>query len=482
MALYWLIAGALLGTAAVVAALNAPHDAPNQDIWQHIATLRALIDGRGSPSNPFLATEDTSRHFSALWVAAAWLGGSLGLNPFTIFAAAGGVSMLVLAAGLYAFCVAYFRTAWGAILLLPLILFGWVIEVEHTGYLSFRTLLFAAAYPATIMAGMCFALWALVIQVLRQPGLTVALVPLVALMLATHQLGALIGLVVAGSLILLWPEGVFRTRLAASFACVVGIALSLLWPFYNPIGMMLRGSSSSWDGGPDFYRIDVIAALLLPAGLGFLGLRDRKARPFLLALGLFTGLYALGFLGLQVASRFFVPVTLILQIGLVSLLLELGKALHIGDALKRLTAVVFALALFGIAAHTVSAFQAAHIERRTSPVSPYAAAFALTQDLPNDVPIAAHGLSVWPVVATGQRVISIPWPEPGIPDLAERQSVTAGLFEAGVSWQTRLERASAAGVTTLIIDDRLIAAESLAEFIRNASSAQNIATYWRFDL
>ena len=63
----------------------------------------------------------------------------------------------------------------------------------------------------------------------------------------------------------------------------------------------------------------------------------------------------------------------------------------------------------------------------------YIAAERLTSDIPDDEQVAAFGLTAWPVVAAGQRVLSVPWPEPGITDLAERQEMTDALFDTALS-------------------------------------------------
>ena len=61
--------------------------------------------------------------------------------------------------------------------------------------------------------------------------------------------------------------------------------------------------------------------------------------------------------------------------------------------------------------------------------SNYASALALTRDIPDMQPVAVYDVAAWPVVATGQRALSEPWPEPGIPDLAIRQAATEQLFD-----------------------------------------------------
>jgi hypothetical protein len=78
----------------------------------------------------------------------------------------------------------------------------------------------------------------------------------------------------------------------------------------------------------------------------------------------------------------------------------------------------------------------------------------LTASIPDNQEIAAYDVAAWPLVGIGQKVLSIPWPEPMISDLPKRQADVAALFNPGISKEQRIALARAAGVRTLILDIR----------------------------
>jgi hypothetical protein len=86
--------------------------------------------------------------------------------------------------------------------------------------------------------------------------------------------------------------------------------------------------------------------------------------------------------------------------------------------------------------------------------SSYDAALALTRDIPDGEPVAAYDVFAWPIVATGQRVVSVPWPEPMIDGLAARQAAAERLFDPALTRDQRLALARIWGAKTLIMDKK----------------------------
>ena len=78
----------------------------------------------------------------------------------------------------------------------------------------------------------------------------------------------------------------------------------------------------------------------------------------------------------------------------------------------------------------------------------------MTASVPDSELIAVYDVAAWPISASGQKVLSIPWPEPGIPDLARRQAIIERLFDPSVTRDQRVALARATGVRTLIFDER----------------------------
>jgi hypothetical protein len=302
-------------------------------------------------------------------------------------------------------------------------------------------------------------------------------------MLATHQLGAVIGGIGAVSFALAQPDAPVARRLAALAAIVSGSAVALAWPYFNPVDLMLRPGNSTWEGGPDFYGPPWIPEALLPSALGLLGLRHRAARPLLLALVLYSGAYLVGLAGVQIASRFLMPAVLVLHVGLAAVLLDMVRRTSLrGTVLPRAVPWLATAGIMALAAYFAGNFQAWFEARDRTAPDILGAAERLTHDVPDEEAIAAYGLTAWPVVATGQRVLSVPWPEPGITDLGARQARTEALFDASLAPEARRALAAGLGIRVLVVDRRFIPPDALAALAEGAAAVSQDGMLHRFDL
>lgn len=453
---FWLTAVIILGGIAHFAAISMIGDPPNRDMWQHAAAIRELMTNLTDPSNPFVVSGESSRHFHPLWVLTAIIANQTGTALWDALFYLPYISMALFAGSVFFFARTYFSQPWAPVVLLITFLFGWGLQLGHTGFHNVFTIAYAAAYPATFMISFSLILWALCIRSLSTLRLSVLLVPLCALMFATHQFGAVIGFIGAGSFVLLWPNVAFRHRAIVATAMLAGILVSFLWPYHNPLMLVLQRGNSTWEGGPDFYSVGYLLGAFVPQILGLMGLITRKAWPLAFALLCYVALYSLGKFDFQIAARFLMPAVLILQIGMVAFLFQLLSGPKLSDRRKKALAigtVVYFACLFGVSAHLVyrSGFHEPEPE-----VSVYEASLRLTADIPDTEPVAAYYITSWPITATGQRVHSVPWPEPGISDLAERQSVIQTLFETQLSQSDRMKLLQEHGMKTMLTDTRLL--------------------------
>ena len=463
----------------------------SRDLWQHIATLRALIENPFHPANPFVATGEGSRHFHPYWVSVALVAKALGWNEWQAIAFAGFVSAGTLLAGIHAFGRAFYRTPWGPLALLGAMVFGWSLPFSHTGYHSIATLIEGIAYPAALLIGLSLLLWALVIRALERPALAWAIVPLAAFMFATHQLGAGIGFMAAGCFILLWPDASLRARAGAAAALAAGIALSTAWPYHDPFEAIARAGVPTWTGGVNFYHPVMLGVAFVPSLFGLAGLRHRRfvrtGLPVLAAFVLFAAIFALGLAGILIATRFVMPAVLMLHIGLGALFLTLPadwRSLTRTAQLSLFALALLCLGLFGIM--TVAQFDT---EQRIfeEEGSSYAAALALTHDIPDREPVAAYDVFAWPIVATGQRVVSVPWPEPMIDGLADRQAAAERLFDPSLTRDQRVGLARRWGAKVLIMDRKGPLRRKMPKRMLETLEAQSARTtesggFIRFDL
>ncbi len=479
---YLAVAFVVLGSIAVIASMNMQLEPPNTDIWQHAASVRALIVDLGNPSNPFVLSDESSRHFQPLWVMGAAVAQFFGLTEWDILRIAAYLSMLSLGLGVFLFAKAYFASPWAPVVLLLVIVFGWGLQPAHTGHHSFRTLLYTAPYPATFLIGFSLISWAMTIRALGNLRYAILLSGLVAFMFTTHQLGALIGLIGVGCFVLLWPDVSFRSRFIVSLAVIVGLGVSAMWPYHNPFALVLRPGNSSWEGGARFYGYIHLFAAFVPAAIGILHFREAMARPVALTFLAYGSIFLIGLTGLQIAGRFLAPIALVLQIGLTGVILGLLQNQNIDSSRRKLVLGFAGVAiLFSYMHPLVNAF-VDELDVRTTGVKLYDIAQELTADIPAREAVAASPYAVWPIVASGQRVVSIPWPEPGIRDLAERQQATASLFDADLTREERLEIARHYNTRTLMADIRFLPSATVEKLRMQAVHVEQISYIIRFDL
>ena len=479
---YVIVSFFVLGSLAVIASTNIQLEPPNGDIWQHASSVRALMADLTNPSNPFVLSDETSRHFQPLWVLGAAVAPIFGWSEWDIMRIAAYLSMLVLSLGIFYFARIYFRSAWAPVVLLLVMLFGWGLQPTHTGHHSFRTLLYSAPYPATFLIGFSLMSWALAIQALENAKYAIPLSVLAAFMFATHQLGAVIGLIGVGCFVLVWPNVSFRARFIVSLAVIAGLCVSLLWPYHNPLILVLTPGNSTWVGGAKFYGVIHLFAAFVPAGIGILYFRETRARPLILILLAYGAVFLLGLIGVKVAGRFLAPIAMVLQIGLTGVILGLWNSQSLDQRQRKMVLGLASVAVLFSYIHLLSIAVSDELEARTSGVRHFDIAQELTADIPATEAVAASPHAVWPVVATGQRVVSIPWPEPGIHDLAERQQAIASLFDVSLDRAERLEIARRYNARTLIADIRFFPPATVDTLREQAVHVRQIAYIMRFDL
>jgi hypothetical protein len=451
---FWTAGILLYGGAALNFAFGHFLDQSTRDLWQHLAALRALIEDIANPANPFLPGHEGSRHFHPQWVALAWLARLLGWNEWQAIGFAGFANAILLLVGIRAFARTFFRSDWAPLALLGAMVFGWSLPCSHTGYHSMGTLIEGIAYPAVLLIALSFLLWTLTIQALVAPRRAWLIAPLVAMMMATHQLGAGIGLIVASCFVLLWPGATITSRGKVVLGMAAGLILSLAWPYHSPFAAIARAGNPTWQGGIDYYSFQQIWIATVPAALGLIGLLQprirRRSAPIILALAIFTSLFLVGLFDVPIATRFIMPAVLMLHIGLAALFLHwatLPKAAQLGlFAVGVATLILFSISTFlylsgerAVAAHFGNAYDQVQ---------------SLSRDIPDQEPIAAYDVAAWPLVAGGQRVYSVPWPEPMIDRLAEKQAAIEILFRPDLTKTERLRLAREMGVRTLMLDQR----------------------------
>jgi hypothetical protein len=335
-----------------------------------------------------------------------------------------------------------------------------------------------------------------VIQSFEKPLMAVPIVPLAALMFCTHQLGAGLGFIVAASLAVGLPNGSLRLRAAIIAALVTGIGASTYWIYFNPIEAVVRAGNPTWRHGLDFYSPKYLFGIFIPSVVGIVGLlRSRyggQGRPLLCALIILLAGYAAGNLGFPVGSRFAPAAVLVMQIGIATILVPFFENHEQYSDRFKLTLVGASFAFFLIQGLLLALVLYALEEKNERKYgSMERAAIALAADIPDNQEVAAYDVAAWPLTGIGQRVLSVPWPEPGIKDLAIRQRKVDELFDLRLSSEQRLHLARSYGVRTLVLDERYgprnVALRDWTPDQLHRFSIQSVRTLksgpmWRFDL
>ena len=482
----------VLGACATNAALGHWAHQPNRDLFQHMAALRALIADIHHPANPFVNTSDVSRHFHPYWVGMAALARAFGWTVEGTVAVASFVSLSVLSLGYFLFGKAYFRSDWGPLALLLTSMLAWSFPISHTGYVNIPTLVEGAAYPAALLVGLSLILWALTIESFERPQFIIPIPFLCAFMFATHQLGAGLGFIVAACLIAAWPGQDLARRMLLAAAVAIGLGLSSMWPYFNPFETVVRAGNPTWENGISWYSPLFLMGIFVPSCLGLIGLlkpyRGGIGRPLLWALPILLFGFAAGAFGFLTGTRFAPTAALLLQIGLAGMLVRYIEHPRSHSERFRLIAVctIFATLLFQLITLAFILYPKEYYgQKRYGSV--LAAGSRLTADIADTKEVAAYDVAAWPLVAQGQRTFSVPWPEPYIGDLKDRQEKVEQLFNVWISKEDRIALARRYGVRTLILDERFGLGKrwrnwQLRVLIKQSKSSKRAGPMWRFDL
>jgi hypothetical protein len=268
------------------------------DINVHLAAVHALYRNMWNPADLSLDVHTSySVFFSPYTVLVAAVGQMLGITPYHALQLAGIFNIALYACAIALFCRTFSavpKSPLPPLLFLAVSLFLRSKVYSWSSETSYPTLSITQAYPS--MLGWALALFAFVAaeHVARKHSAAaiVGLALLIALLVLAHPLTASwsIGIVGLRALYLfatatteLRREGrfaltalpsVMMPSLALTGALALGIALSLLWPYYSPLGLgQLAGlqqndefGSNPFSGIPATYLL-AIAALLLSARL-----------------------------------------------------------------------------------------------------------------------------------------------------------------------------------------------------------------------
>jgi hypothetical protein len=432
---YRWLAGALVAL-AVGLAVRQPWSG---DLGVHAATVERLRLSLTHPGNPLVDADTPSPYYSPYTVALAVIARLTGLAPVTVLWIAGPVVVAVLLWGLHAFVRRLSDRPLAPTLALVFVLLLWGVKNRvWSGFVSLWALPLVMAFPSTLALGLTLLLWAGLARALDGPvgwsrclglgvlGAAVALVHPFTALTATLGVLALVAPRIRGRPLVGWlPLGV---------AAVEAAVLVALWPYWSFLAL-LRASGeldaihrSLYDRPWLYYGL---AAVALPA----LWLRWRRDRldPLVLlfvsaavvvAIGGLTGRYALG--------RAWPAVLLSAQ---VALAVELSGP--VPRAVRRVWVPVTVLACAaGLAVQAGNLLYLAPSSVLTPQVRRAAHMYVAWPDYswlsryvrPGDVVLTPDDyFAIRTVPAYGGRTVTPAWPDPFLPDEAQRDRDLAAM-------------------------------------------------------
>lgn len=451
-------------------------DTPDRDTWHHTAVLRELMSAPFSPSNPHIPTDEPSRYFTPINILAALIGKIFGFQPWQVFSFTGAIMCLGLCASCWLFAKTYFRSTAAPTIFLTILLFGWGLQFGHVGMHNFATFTSSAGYPATQTFVLGIFGWFLCAAALddthhiSRHALGVMLIT--AILIISHQFSAFLMLIGFGSFIVFHLAADTSRKIILLAAILAGGVLSLFWPYFSPLDVILSASDPRWNSPQESLNNFLYwATIAAPAFIGVFGLYNRKTRQWRLeivsALAFFFLTYAvLAATGSSIAHRMPPAIILYLQLGLCWAVLSSGILEKVQNAHRLIFALCIGLAMFN---GSLARIDNLHTRAEYGPM--LVSVEKMRSAVPTDAIAFATEHAVFPYQSTGRKVVSIPRPEPVAPSLAERQSATDTFFAAETSARQRdalVQKWNASHIVFAPLD----ISEQTAENLRKMGSSQ----------
>jgi hypothetical protein len=413
---YLLIAGAVT-VLAVAFAVRHPWSA---DFGVHAATVERLRENLTHPGNPLVAADGPSPYYSPYPLMLALLARLTGLSAVTLLAIAGPLVIVLLLWGLRAFVRTLSDRPLAPVLALVFLLVLWGLQPRvWSGFFSLWALPFVAAFPSTLALALTLLLWA---GLTRDPGRWrwIGLGVLAALVVLIHPFTAVMAGLGALALVAGRARRLSRggwLRLAGAVG-VAALAVAV-WPYY-PFTALLPASQALDSIHRPLYDRPWLFFGLLVLTLPALWVRWRRDRldplvllfagaAVLVALGWVTGRYALGRLWPAVALA-----------GQLALAVELARArrwLPVAAVACAVGLVVQGSNLLYLVPVPPKVHTATHMYVDWPTYS-----WIARYTRPGDVLLTSDFYAVRSVGAYGLYTVAPAWPDPFLPDEAQRRS------------------------------------------------------------
>jgi hypothetical protein len=471
---------------------------PGADYWEHTAAFRALLDDPFHPSHPLIASPVGSPRFGPHSVLVALLGRTLGLDALGAMGLASVLNTVLFLFGIWWFFRLYFRDARASLFGLVVFFGSWFDGPHFSNVYQLGIYFSVAGYPSSTALGLTLILLAVTVLFLRaereRRGLLAALVLLFADIYITHPLTATMALPACVLMALTEPAVPMRRRLIVGGAALLGVVLTLLWPYYPALSMVMGGTAGRVqkvmaEGGQPlhpFYDPVMLVRIIgycfaaLPVLVYLLWRRRHLFVPLSTALMLLVfGVSA--FVPIPLGHRYVLLAVPFLQMALVWLLLQLSprEARVKGPYSRRWLRVVSASAV-GVLLGFLGVSNALSARERFLRISPSltprsSPTVLLGQRVAEiagpDAIVLANALASWSLPTFGPKVVTLHHRNPLITDADARDAAMA-FFSGGTPDDQREAILERFGVTHVLAPP--VGSRSLARFLREHASARDV--------
>jgi alpha-1,6-mannosyltransferase len=447
----------------VVGAVQTLNGQWSTDMWEHVAVVRRLIE------DPFRTTPPLTLLDTPYTVTLGALGHVLGVNAVTILSMAAIANLVLLLVALRLFVVevtANERAPFWALVFL-LLLWGFS-PYRFSGFFNLNSIGFVLPYPSTFATAIALLTLTAALRGLRdrRPLLFIAVVAGTGSVVLVHPITG------AWLVIGLLAVGISRARVPDDWvwlgaASIVGLASTLLWPYYS-IFDLLRDTSSYDVANKAMY--DDVLIRLFPAAIGawVIWRRFRADRRDLLAVMLAGGLaiYAYGYVRDQYSyGRSLALVVLVLDVAAADGVGRVEPGFRWSRAsgwLRAGVVVLAALLVFGLVesrgglVRMVPPFVLPNSVRASNELVRVDDRYGfLTERVgPNEVVIGATERDNQVIPAIAGKPLQPFWMAPVVSDFEARKSAQAEFLDPGTSSDRRAEIAAKYKARYVLLHER----------------------------
>jgi hypothetical protein len=471
---------------------------PGADYWEHSAVFRALLENPWRPSHPLIEASVGSPRFGPHTVLVALIGRAAGLDALGAMGVASVLNTVLFLFGIWWFFRLYFGDPRASLFGLVVFFCSWLDGPHFSNVYHLGIYFSVASYPSSTALGLTLILLGLTVLFLRsvreRKGLLVALTLLFADIYITHPLTATMALPSCVLLALTEPAVSPRRRLLVAGTALLGLVLTLLWPYYSALSMVVGGTAGRVkrvmaEGGQEvhlFYTTEMLvriigyALLSLPV-LAWLTWRRRHLFIPLSAALMFVVFAVSAFVPIPLGHRYVLLAVPFLQMALVWLLLELSpqKATAGGPYARRWVRIASAsvVAVFLGYLAVQSSLSARERFTRISPTltprdSPTVVTGRRVAEIAGpDAIVLASPLASWSLPTFGPKVVTLHHRNPLITDADERDAAMA-FFSGTTSEEQRLAILERFRVTHVLAPP--VTSRSLARFFREHAHARDV--------